>query len=603
MSLRFSGPIIRFPCHVLGRLTGCAALLLLASPIAMPQTEPSSSLEDLIADGAEPRLLADGFKFTEGPAADAKGNLYFTDIGNDRIHYWDTATETLSTIREDSGGADGLFVDREGALWICELRNKRLTKIDVDGTYHTIVDSFQGGPLTGANDLWIDHYGGVYFSDSYGGSQVRTQDHRVFYLSPEGELSLVADDFFKSNGLQGTINGRWLYISDYIANEVYRYDLVAPGVVGQRTLFASYRCDGMTLDEQGNVYLCTGNAGHGIVVFNAKGEELGKIKLPENPANICFGGPNNDTLFISATRGFYSLEMAVQGNYYNSPQKLILTDENGLAALIKSGALPQRLATGFRIAQGPAPDAKGDVYFSDIYHHKIMKWNFGDASLETIREQPGGPDGLFVEADGSLLVCELTGLRFARLYPNGDYSIIADSFEGQPLTGPNDVYVDKAGGIYFSDSYPGSNIREPVHCVYYIAPGSSELKRIVDDHYKTKGIHASADGKWLYIADYGGRKVYRYELLAPGVLGEKELFIDTRCGGLTVDEEGNVYISTVGDHLGVLVFNPEGERIGQIMYPENTTNVVFGGPKRDKLIVTTFKSLYALDMNVKGMKQ
>ena len=102
-------------------------------------------------------------------------------------------------------------------------------------------------------------------------------------------------------------------------------------------------------------------------------------------------------------------------------------------------------------------------------------------------------------------------------------------------------------------------------------------------------MHISKDGKWLYLADFGGRKVYRYELLAPGVLGKKELFIDTRCGGLTLDEKGNVYISTVDDYLGVLIYNQNGKKIGQIKFPEGTSNVTFAGPNRDKLIVTTFQ--------------
>jgi len=567
-------------------------------------TNAAANLEALIAEGAAPRLLADGYKFTEGPAADASGNIYFADIGNNRIHYWDIRSKSVSTIREGSGGANGMFVERDGNLLICEMRNNQLTRLRQDGALEVLEDDFEGKPFTGVNDLWIDPYGGIYFSDSYFGSALKGNTHRVFYRSPEGELSLVADDFYKSNGLQGTRDGKWLYIADYYEKKVYRYSVIEPGKLGERSVFAEYRCDGLTLDEKGNLYLCTGNQGNGIVVIDPRGRELGKIAFPENPANVCFGGEDYSTLFVAATHGFYSLEMKVRGNAFNSPQKPAFVDDGGLSGLVAEGAELERLAYGFKPAQGPTMDAEGNVYFADIYHHKIMKWDFGKKELSLVREQPGGPDGLFVEADGSLLVCELKGLRFARLSPDGVYSIIADSFEGKPLTGPNDVYVDDEGGIYFSDSYPGSKIRHPAsHCVYYIPPGSDKLKRIVDDHFKTKGMHVSADRKWIYIADYGGRKVYRYPLLAPGVLGEKELFIDTRCGGLTVDEKGNLYISTVGDLKGILVFDPEGNQIGQIMYPEPTTNAVFAGPNRDQLIVTTFKSLYSLKMKVKGMHQ
>ena len=562
----------------------------------------SNRLEDLIADGVEPMLVADGFRFTEGPAADEQGNIYFSDIGSNRIHYWDAGAGELSTVREHSNGADGLFVDRNGDLLVCELSGKRLTKLNKDGSYEVLVDSFDGGGLTGANDLWIDQYGGIYFSDSYPGSQKRTQDHRVFYLTREGDLTLVANDFFKSNGLMGTRNGEWLYISDYIENKVYRYRIQQPGVLGERSIFAEYRTDGMTMDARGNVYLCTGNAGFGVVVFTPEGKELGKISLPENPANICFGGSDMKTLYITATHGLYSLEMNVVGNAGNSPQEGAWIDRGGLDKLIKPGAEPSMLATGFRIAQGPASDRSGDVYFSDIYHHKIMKWEFSGNRLITIREQPGGPDGLFVEASGSLLVCELTGQRFARLTCEGNYEIIASEYKGTKLTGPNDVYVDNQGGIYFSDSYPGGQNRGQVHCVYYIPPGSRELKQIVNDHFKTKGIHISADGHWIYMADYVGRKVYRYELIAPGIIGKKELFIDTRCGGMAVDERGNVYISTVDDYRGVLVYSSDGRPLGQIVIPEAATNVTFAGPQRDKLVITTFKSIYALDMHIKGVE-
>jgi gluconolactonase len=261
----------------------------------------SASVEELIAEGARPVLLASGFKFSEGPAADASGNLYFTDIGSNRIHYWDTSSQTLSTIRENSGGADGLFVDRDGALWICELKDKQLSKIDAHGNYIVVADSFDDRPFTGPNDLWIDPYGGTYFSDSYGGSQARTDDHRVFYRARSGKLNLVVDNFHKSNGLHGTSNGRWLYVSDYIANQVYRYAIKSPGHIGGRRTFAKYRCDGMTLDDQSNLYICTGNAGHGVVVFAPDGTEIRKISFPENPSNVTFGGPDNKTLFVTAT--------------------------------------------------------------------------------------------------------------------------------------------------------------------------------------------------------------------------------------------------------------------------------------------------------------
>lgn len=579
-----------------------AGVVLLVQALVISDVH-SAAVEDLVADGAVPKRLESGFKFSEGPAADAQGNIYFTDVGANRIHFWNVSEKTLSTIREDSGGADGLFVDRAGALWVCELKDKRLSRIDANGKYSVVADSFAGQPFTGPNDLWFDPYGGVYFSDSYGGHQTRTADHRVFYRAASGKVNLVVDNLHKSNGLQGTSDGRWLYVSDYIANKVYRYAIKSPGKIGKRSVFAQYRCDGMTLDDQSNLYLCTGNARHGVVVFAPNGTEIGKIPFPEDPSNITFGGVDNRTLFVTATHGLYALQMMVAGNRDNSPQKPPFDSDQKVAALIQPNAQPTQLASGFRIAQGPAVDSHGDVVFSDLGHDRIMKWDFSAASLSLVREQTGAPDGLFFEANGDMLVCELKGRRFARLRTSGDYEIIAQQYKGTQLTGPNDVYVDAAGGIYFSDSYPGSKVTEkPTHCVYYIAPGESKIQRIIDNHFKTKGLHLSPDGQWIYLADYGGRKVYRHRLLAPGKLGHAELFVDTRCGGMTIDQRGNVYLSTVDDYLGILVYTPDGERIGQIRFPEATTNAVFAGPNRDQLIVTTFRSIFTLPMSVKGMR-
>ncbi|NKB68971.1 MAG: hypothetical protein GKR89_18035 [Candidatus Latescibacteria bacterium] len=559
------------------------------------------SLTQLIAPDAELRCLANTFKFTEGPAADDEGNIYFVDIGARRIHFWDVKREALSTIRENSGGADGMFVDAEGSLWICEMHDKRISKIAKDGTYTVVLDSFEGQPFTGPNDLWFDDIGGLYFTDSYGGHEERGNTTRVFYYTITGELALLADDYYKSNGLHGSPDGGWLYIADYLDDKIYRYTMFLPGQLRDQTLFAPYRCDGMAVDEHGNIYLCTGNSGQGVVVLNSDGNMLGTINTPENPHNICFGGPTFSTLYITATHGFYALEMAVCGAANGSPHRYS-RDFGGLADLIQPDVKPQQLTTGFHIAQGPAALPNGDFYFSDLHHNRVLKWEFAQQTHQVIQENVEGSDGLAVTADGTLLICELLGKRLSKITPEGVYEVIADSFAGVGLTGANDIYLDREGGLYFSDSYPGFDATAtPTYCVYYIAPDSNELKPIITDLYKGKGIHISADEKWIYMADFGGRKVYRYELLAPGVLGRKELFIDRMCGGLTLDEHGNVYISTVMDAAGIMIYSPQGKLIGQILIPENTTNVTFAGPAGETLVITTFKSVYTVDLQVRGL--
>ena len=166
----------------------------------------------------------------------------------------------------------------------------------------------------------------------------------------------------------------------------------------------------------------------------------------ENPHNICFGGPNMDTLFITANQGLYALDMPVKPAPNVSPHRYT-RDFGGLANLIQPGAKAQRLTTGFRPAQGPVALPNGDFYFADIYNHRILKWEFAKGDYQVVRENTRGGDGLAVMKDGSVLVCELTGKRFGKITPDGDYEVIADTFEGEALTGVNDVFIDRHGGI------------------------------------------------------------------------------------------------------------------------------------------------------------
>ena len=293
----------------------------------------SGALAQCVAPNARLRLLADGFGFTEGPAADANGNVFFVDIGNHRVHYWNVEYGLLTIIREDSGGADGMFVDADGALWICEMGARRIARIGRDGAYRVVVDAYEGEPFTGPNDLWFDDQGGLYFTDSYPGHSDRGHTTRVFYLSPKGELRLLADDYAKSNGLHGSPDGRWLYVADYLDDRIYRYFIAAPGKLADRTLFCEVRCDGMTVDERGNLYLCTGNYGQGVVVVDPEGRMCGTIEVAEDAHNICFGGPNYSTLYIAATHGLYALDMQVRGTANGSPRR-ITRDFGGLDKLI-----------------------------------------------------------------------------------------------------------------------------------------------------------------------------------------------------------------------------------------------------------------------------
>ena len=283
-------------------------ILLFLAAAAWPSV---GSAADLVAPGAKPVKLAGGFKFTEGPAVAANGDVYFTDIPNSRIHKWSVADRKLSMFAEDTKGANGLFFAEDGSLYACQGLAKRVTAYTSDGSdSNSLAKRYGGNKFNKPNDLWIDGKGGVYFSDPNYGNTEHTQDgEHVYYIPPGGEVIRVADGFKRPNGLVGTPDDSTLYIADIGDKKIYRYTIQSDGTLKDRELFCESGSDGMTLDQHGNVYLTSGS----VKVFSPEGNQIGDLKFPENPANVVFGGKDLKTVYVTARTGFYSLDMAVSG--------------------------------------------------------------------------------------------------------------------------------------------------------------------------------------------------------------------------------------------------------------------------------------------------
>jgi len=282
-------------------------VLLLACLSTGYSGEPLS----VVADGAKVEKLAGGFRFTEGPAADAKGNIFFTDIPNNRIHKW-SLDGKLSTFREKSGGSNGLYFDKKGNLLACEGGGRRLVSITPKGELTVLADKYQDKKFNSLNDLWIDPKGGIYFTDPrYGRRDNLEQDgEHVYYLSADRKkLIRVIDDMVRPNGIIGTRNGKRLYVTDHGGKKTFVYQINKDGTLSKKKLFAPEGSDGMTIDNEGNIYLTT----NAVVVYNKKGEKIETIKVPEGPANVTFGGKDKKTLFITARTSLYSVRMRVKG--------------------------------------------------------------------------------------------------------------------------------------------------------------------------------------------------------------------------------------------------------------------------------------------------
>ena len=286
------------------------ALLLPVTCVAA-YVAAAAAADELVAPGAKVQRLADGFVFTEGPARDAEGNVYFTDIPNNRIHVW-SLDGKLTTFREDSGGANGLFFDRRGNLVACEGGNRQLTCIWPDGKVTVLADRFDGKKLNSPNDLWIDPRGGVYFTDPrYGKQEGLEQDgFHVYYLLPSrNRLFRALDDLVKPNGIVGTADGKLLYVTDAGDGKTYVYRVQSDGSLADRKVIAPVGADGMTLDERGNLYL----ARNVVHVYSPEGKNIATIEVPEAPSNVCFGGKDMRTLFITASKGLYAVRTRTRG--------------------------------------------------------------------------------------------------------------------------------------------------------------------------------------------------------------------------------------------------------------------------------------------------
>jgi len=270
----------------------------------------------IIAPGAKVEKLAGDFAFTEGPACDAEGNVYFTDQPNDRIVKWGVDGK-LSTFMQPCGRSNGLCFDGKGNLIACADEKNELWSIEPQGQATVLVKEYKGKLLNGPNDVWIRPDGGIYFTDPFykrdywKRGPVEQDGQCVYYLSPDRQkLVRVVDDLRQPNGIIGTPDGKTLYVADIGARKTYVYSIQEDGTLADKKLFCEMGSDGMTIDDQGNVYL----TGRGVAVFDKAGKKIQQIDVPEGwTANVCFGGKDMQTLFITASKGLYAIRTQVKG--------------------------------------------------------------------------------------------------------------------------------------------------------------------------------------------------------------------------------------------------------------------------------------------------
>ncbi len=284
-------------------------LLLMLSMTLYGQT-PS-----IIAENATVKKAGTGYAFTEGPAVDAEGRVFFTDQPNDRIHVWDEG-KGISLWLEGSGRSNGMYFDNDGQLLACADEHNRIVGFNDRKEMRTLFENYDGKHLNGPNDLWVSPTGNIYFTDPYyhrdywEEGHAEAQDARgVYLLSRDGRISRVSEEYKQPNGLIGTPDGKTLYVADINDRKIWKYTIQPDGTLSDRTFFAPEGSDGMTIDQQGNIYLTMGK----VWVYSPQGELIAEIEVPEHPSNVCFGGKERDILFITARTSVYTLKMNTKG--------------------------------------------------------------------------------------------------------------------------------------------------------------------------------------------------------------------------------------------------------------------------------------------------
>lgn len=294
------------------RFFGYASILiyLAASSLTWAEENP------VLVPGANVEKLADGFLFTEGATCDPKGNVFFVDQPNNRIHKWSIEGK-LSTFMDPANRANGMSFDKAGTLFVCADEKNELWEIAPDGKVTVLAQKHEGQILNGPNDVFVHPSGALYFTDPFykrpwwTHTEMPQPSQQVYRLSPDRkQLIRVTDTLEQPNGIIGTPDGKRLYVADMRSKRTYAYDIQSDGSLANQTLFCESGSDGMTIDTEGNLYL----TGNGVLVFDKAGKQIAHIEVPEKwAANVCFGGADRQTLFITATKGFYSVRTKFKG--------------------------------------------------------------------------------------------------------------------------------------------------------------------------------------------------------------------------------------------------------------------------------------------------
>lgn len=272
------------------------------------------------------------------------------------------------------------------------------------------------------------------------------------------------------------------------------------------------------------------------------------------------------------------------------------------SAVIAPGAKLEKLAGDFKFTEGPTADKDGNIFFTDQPNDRIMKWSV-DGKLSTFLQPAGRANGMFFDTKGNLIACADEKMELWSITPDGKHTVLANEYEGKPINSSNDVWVRADGSLFFTDPFykrewwTHDKPPQGTEQVYFLSADRKTLKRVTTDLKQPNGIIGTPDGKRLFVADIRAGKTYSYDIQPDGSLANKQLHCELGSDGMTLDTEGNLYLTG----KGVTVFDKSGKKITNIPVPENwTANVSFGGKDHKTLFITASTGLYSIQMKNRG---